>query len=228
MTPQTKAQRPARSPSRAREKTAADRRAFDASRVNDAIETLRSEGAKSFTDPDSASDAESIGNALVWSAPFRTPEQFARLAFECFEQLNARRMCALLDRTYNLFPPQWDTLADFRSHAQRTGNPIEAAALAWGEHDPAARFAHNGFYVLVEKSDGARAMWEYITTGLALEAETRGHEVRDAAREVLREVYALRDANYFRNHPTDTGALSVACAALEAALHEKQNHEVSK
>jgi len=57
---------------------------------------------------------------------------------------------------------------------------------------------------------------------------SRAQEVSNPARDVLRELYALRDANYFRNHPTDTGALSVACAALEAALHEKQNHEVSK
>lgn len=50
----------------------------------------------------------------------------------------------------------------------------------------------------------------------------RGEDVRAAARDVLAEIYALRDANYFRNHPTNTGALSVACAALEAALQSNQ------
>ncbi len=253
------------------------RSAFDRDRVSAAIAALRDEGAKSFTDPEGASTAECVGSALAWSTPFHAqPAQIARLAFECFEEMNARRACAVLDRLYNLFPPQWETLADFRTHAQRTQSAADIAALAWGAHDAGARFAHNGFYVLVEKSDGARRMWEYVATGLTLEAPAETETARtrwtpprvyrdpqgnphrvaiygravdgatlrtvcelqdptprdlanfeqiaqapgviDAARDALAEIYALRDRNYFRDNPTDTGALSIALAGLESAL----------
>lgn len=274
-----------KAPTVARTQTPA-RRAFDRERVSAAIAALRDEGAKSFTDPDAASTAECVGSALAWSTHFYAqPELVARLAFECFEEMNARRTCAILDRLYNLFPAQWETLADFRAHAQQTGNPQDADALAWGETDPAARFAHNGFYILAEKENGARRMWEYVATGFTLDAhadalppapETRGaraqwtpprvykdpqgipyrvaiygrdadaatlrtvcelrdptprdvanfeqiaHAPRviDAARDALAELYALRDRDYFRAHPTDTGALSITLIELETALRD--------